>query len=87
MGRTRILVGGIAQESHSFNPTLADRAQFDVFSGPEAVAQARGTNSTLGGVVDAADVGGAEVILPTLFRAPDGRKPAGGVARTHPPGC
>ncbi len=72
MGKTRILAGGIAQESHSFNPTLATRAQFDVFSGPEAVAQARGTNSTLGGVVDAAEAAGAEVILPTLFRAQSG---------------
>ena len=72
MGKIRILVGGIAQESHSFNPTPADRAQFDIFSGPEAVAQARGTNSTLGGVVDAAEASGAEVILPTLFRAQSG---------------
>ena len=72
MGRTRILAGGIAQESHSFNPLLADRVQFDIFSGPEAVAQARGTNSTLGGVVDTAEAVGTEVILPTLFRAQSG---------------
>lgn len=72
MGKRRILAGGIAQESHSFNPTLATRAQFDVFSGPAAVAQARGTNSTLGGVVDTAEADGAEVVLPTLFRAQSG---------------
>ena len=72
MNRTRILSGGIAQESHSFNPILADRAQFDTYSGPAAVAQARNTNSTLGGLVDAAEAGGAEVILPTLFRAQSG---------------
>lgn len=72
MGKKRILAGGIAQESHSFNPTLATRAQFDTFSGPDAVAQARGTNSTLGGVVDAAEAAGAELVLPTLFRAQSG---------------
>jgi len=72
MGKKRILAGGIAQESHSFNPTLATRAQFDTFSGPDAVAQARGTNSTLGGIVDAAEAAGAEVVLPTLFRAQSG---------------
>ena len=72
MGKTRILAGGIAQESHSFNPTLATRAQFDIFSGPDAVAQARGTNSILGGLVGTADAYGAEVVLPTLFRAQSG---------------
>ena len=72
MGRIRILTGGIAQESHSFNPALADRTQFDAYSGPSAVAQARGANSTLGGVVDAAEARGAEVMLPTLFRAQSG---------------
>ena len=72
MAVKRILTGGIAQESHSFNPVLATRAEFDVFSGVSAVAQARGTNATLGGIVDAAEAAGAEVVLPTLFRAQSG---------------
>lgn len=72
MAKRRILAGGIAQESHSFNPGRADRAQFDLYSGPDAVAQARGVNSTLGGIVDAAEAAGAEVVLPALFRAQSG---------------
>lgn len=70
--KIRILSGGIQQESHSFNPVLARRSDFHIAEGESAVAQARGTNSTLGGVVDAAEAAGAEVIVPTMFRAQSG---------------
>src|SRR5215218_9172329 len=53
MAMRRVLAGGIAQESHSFNPILTTRESFAVSAGADAVARARGTNSTLGGIVDA----------------------------------
>jgi microcystin degradation protein MlrC len=68
----RILAGGIAQESHSFNPVPTTRESFAVTAGEDAVARALGTNSTLGGIVDAAVEAGMEVIVPTLFRAQSG---------------
>jgi microcystin degradation protein MlrC len=72
MAMRRVLAGGIAQESHSFNPVLTGRESFVVSAGEDAVARARGTNSTLGGIVDAAAEAGVEVIVPTLFRAQSG---------------
>ena len=72
MAARRILAGGIAQESHSFNPVLTTRESFAVSEGDAAVARARGTNSTLGGIVDAAAAAGVEVVVPTLFRAQSG---------------
>ena len=72
MSRKRILAGGIAQESHSFNPVLTNRARFNIQSGAAAIASARGTNSLLGGILDAAGRAGAEVVVPTLFRAQSG---------------
>lgn len=72
MRRKRILAGGIAQESHSFNPVPTDRSRFNIQFGAAAIASARGTNSLLGGILDAAERGGAEVVVPTLFRAQSG---------------
>ena len=72
MAARRILAGGIAQESHSFNPILTGRDSFTITTGAEAVRRARGTNSTLGGVIAAADAAGAEVTAPVLFRAQSG---------------
>ncbi|WP_426955640.1 M81 family metallopeptidase [Muricoccus radiodurans] len=72
MAKTRILAGGIAQESHSFNPVPTDRSRFSIRTGRDAVETARGTNSVLGGIVDAAEEAGAEVVVPTIFRAQSG---------------
>jgi microcystin degradation protein MlrC len=72
MGSRRILVGGIAQESHSFNPVPTDRSRFNIRSGAAAVQAARGSNSLLGGIVDAAAEQDVQVVLPTLFRAQSG---------------
>ena len=72
MAARRILAGGIAQESHSFNPILTGRDSFTITTGAEAVRRARGTNSTLGGIIAAADATGAEVTVPVLFRAQSG---------------
>lgn len=70
--KRRILSGGIAQESHSFNPVLTKRERFTITEGDAAVQKARGTNSTLGGVVDAAEAEGCEVLVPVLYRAQSG---------------
>ena len=72
MKKRRFLSGGIQQESHSFNPILATRADFEVGEGSAAVEQARGTNSTLGGIVDAATERGVEIVVPVMFRAQSG---------------
>lgn len=72
MAKRRILAGGIAQESHSFSPVRTGRDSFTITHGAEALALARGTNSTLGGIIAAAEAAGAEVLIPTLFRAQSG---------------
>jgi microcystin degradation protein MlrC len=72
MAAKRILAGGIAQESHSFNPVPTDRSRFNIRAGAEAAEAARGSNSLLGGIVDAAVERGVEVIVPTIFRAQSG---------------
>lgn len=72
MAHTRILAGGIAQESHSFTPVRTGRDSFTITSGADALARARGTNSTLGGIIAAAEAAGAEVLIPTQFRAQSG---------------
>ena len=72
MAARRILAGGIAQESHSFNPILMGRGSFTITAGDGAVESARGTNSTLGGIIATAEEAGAEVIVPALFRAQSG---------------
>src|SRR4051794_34996784 len=72
MATRRILAGGIAQESHSFNPVLMGRSWFNIRAGAEAVAAARSSNSVLGGIVDAAEAQGVEVIVPAIFRAQSG---------------
>ncbi|MFC7738173.1 M81 family metallopeptidase [Roseomonas sp. GCM10028921] len=72
MAKRRILAGGIAQESHSFNPVPMGRSWFNIRSGAEAVEAARGSNSVLGGIVDAAEAEGVEVLVPTIFRAQSG---------------
>jgi microcystin degradation protein MlrC len=72
MAKRRILAGGIAQESHSFNPVPMGRSWFNIRAGAEAVETARGSNSVLGGIVDAAEANGIEVIVPTIFRAQSG---------------
>lgn len=69
MQRRRILSGGIFQESHSFNPIITARTSFEVSTGSRAVALGRGTNSILGGIVDAAEAAGAQIVVPAYFRA------------------
>lgn len=72
LAKRRVLAGGIAQESHSFNPILTRRERFTIIEGQGAVERSRGTNSTFGGVVDSAYAAGVELVVPTLFRAQSG---------------
>lgn len=72
MATRRVLTGGIAQESHSFNPIITRRERFTVIEGQGAVELNRGANSTFGGIVDFAHGSGVELIVPTLFRAQSG---------------
>ncbi|OWT73757.1 MULTISPECIES: M81 family metallopeptidase [unclassified Achromobacter] len=65
----KILVGSIHQESHSFNPLITRRDAFRIDFGDDALAGCRGTNSTTGGIIDAAEALGVEVILPVSYRA------------------
>ncbi|MCH4549271.1 M81 family metallopeptidase [Rhizobium changzhiense] len=72
MAKRRVLTGGIAQESHSFNPIVTRRERFTIVEGPAAVELNRGANSTFGGVIGAACEVGVDLIVPTLFRAQSG---------------
>jgi microcystin degradation protein MlrC len=64
--RRRILSGGIAQESHSFIEKLTTRERFSVLAGHNAIADARGTNTQLGGIVDTAEAAGFEIQVPLI---------------------
>lgn len=72
MAKRRKLTGGIAQESHSFNPIVTRRERFTIIEGQSAIERNRGANSTFGGVVDCAYEAGMELIVPGLFRAESG---------------
>ncbi|ESY90350.1 M81 family metallopeptidase [Mesorhizobium sp. LNHC229A00] len=72
MVKRRVLAGGIAQESHSFNPIVTRRERFTIVEGQAAIDRNRGANSTFGGVIDAAIEAGVDLIVPTLFRAQSG---------------
>jgi len=72
MARRRVLTGGIAQESHSFNPIITRRERFTIIQDQGAVEANRGANSTFGGVIDSAKEADVYLIVPTLFRAQSG---------------
>ena len=69
MSYKTILSGSIYQESHSFNPILTGRDQFQVSFGDAALKAFRNTRSTLGGVIDTAEAAGFTVVVPACFRA------------------
>lgn len=68
----RILLGDMHQESHSFNPQWMTEASFAVVSGADCLPRYRGTNTVAGGVVDAAEAAGVELIFPLGMHAPAG---------------
>lgn len=72
MVKRRVLAGGIAKESHSFNPIVTGRERFTIVEGQAAIERNRGANSTFGGVIGAAIEAGVDLIVPTLFRAQSG---------------
>ncbi len=76
----RIAIGGIAHETNTYVPTattLEDVRQRTLLTGEALLANARGTDGALGGIVDAAE--GRAEILPTLFAS---AAPGGAIDRT-----
>jgi microcystin degradation protein MlrC len=69
MAPRTILTGSIYQESHSFNPLITGRGEFQIAVGPDALDSFRQTQSVLGGIIDAAEAAGYAVDLPASFRA------------------
>lgn len=64
-----IAIGGISHETHAFSPlptTLADFELRAMLTGAGMLVAARGADGVLGGIVDAADRSGVELV-PTLF--------------------
>lgn len=65
---TSIAIGGISHETHSFSGSLTTLADFErraLLSGSEVLDHARGTDSVVGGIVDAARH--RVTLIPTLF--------------------
>lgn len=66
-----IAIGGISHESHSFSDVPTEMVDFEqqaMLSGARLLEHAKGTDSVLGGIVDAAEKDRVKVI-PTLFAA------------------
>ena len=76
----RVLVGGIWHETNSFSPVATDLAAFRRYlylEGEAVIAGSRGTNTEIGGMIDAAPAAGLELI-PSIYI---GAAPSGLVAR------
>lgn len=67
MNLKTIFCAELYQESHSFNPIITDIENFEVHHGDEAVELARGANSVLGGIVDAAAEAGVAVKMSASY--------------------
>lgn len=72
MPMSRILLGDMHQESHSFNPQVMTEVSFAIVEGDDCVARYRGTNTVAGGIVDAAEAAGVGIIFPLGMHAPAG---------------
>lgn len=72
----RIAIGGLSHETHTFLPDKTGLAPFDrdAVRGQELVSTYRGTNSSLGGMIDVLEAAGVEIV-PLVYSA-------GGVAGT-----
>lgn len=70
----RVLIGQFFHETHGFNPHPTPAARIVVRRGPELIESARGTGTTLGGMVERLSQLGYEIV-PTLgfVAAPSGR--------------
>lgn len=69
--RTRVAIGGILHESHTFMAqatTLADFADQSLHIGADLIAAMRGSRSGIGGMIDRATESGWR-LLPTLYAA------------------
>lgn len=73
MQNRRILLGDMHQESHSFNPQVMTSMSFAIVECSEASKDRyRGTNTVAGGVVNAAEAVGVDIIFPLGMHAPAG---------------
>jgi microcystin degradation protein MlrC len=70
----RVLIGQFFHETHGFNPHPTPASRIVVRRGPELIESARGTGTTLGGMVERLSELGYEIV-PTLgfVAAPSGR--------------
>lgn len=76
---TRVVIGGISHETNTFSPIRTDLPLFGrrtLVRGPLLIEQSRGVRNGLGGMVDAAEQRGWELV-PTLFAS---ATPSGKVA-------
>jgi microcystin degradation protein MlrC len=72
MRLSRILLGHLHQESHSFNPIVMDRNNFAIAFRDDAISFCRGTNTVAGGVIDAANAARVAVSMPCAMHADSG---------------
>lgn len=62
-----IFCAELYQESHSFNPIITGIENFEIHHGQKALELARGANSVLGGITDAAAAAGVEVKMSASY--------------------
>lgn len=58
----KILIAKLFHESNSFNPRLTPGSDFEVFYGNEVLTQARGSGTTLGGIIGSLEAGSAKIL-------------------------
>ncbi|GFZ63049.1 microcystinase C [Pseudomonas amygdali pv. eriobotryae] len=75
MNLKTIFCAELYQESHSFNPIITGIENFEVHHGEEAMELARGANSVLGGIVDAAAKAGVAIKMSASYHC----SPAGAI--------
>ncbi len=58
----KIQIAKLFHESNSLNPRLTPGTDFEVFHGDEVLTHARGSGTTLGGIVGELEAGDAEIV-------------------------
>jgi microcystin degradation protein MlrC len=77
MARPRIVVAMMMHETNTFSPVPTTLASFRPLAGDEAIAEFRGTNTQIGGLLDVGEEIGAEIVVPIAA----GAHPSGLVER------
>jgi microcystin degradation protein MlrC len=60
--KRRFLVGQLFHETHGFNPHVTTAAQLTIERGTQLIEKARGTGTTLGGIVQSLESSGHEIV-------------------------